>query len=308
MLVCGVPQGSILGPFLFLLDVNDMPCLISQNSDLKQIENDLETNFNILCDWFIDNKLSIHLGEDKTKCILFTGKNRPKEDKLYINYKNITLKQCKTVKYLGCILDDRNSGEEMAIEIMKKINTKLKFLWSKHKFLNFDLRRLLCNAIIQPHFDYAVASWYTNISKGLSDKLQVCQNKCIRFCLHMDKRTHVGLNEFEKIKWLPVKERAAQIIISHVFKFKNNTSPQYMKEVFSQVEIDRGVLTRNKSFNLRQPVFTKQYGQRSLSYLGPHLWNRLPGYIKDIENINSFKHRIKDFYFDTFKKQDQDIT
>ena len=77
-----------------------------------------------------------------------------------------------------------------------------------------------------------------------------------------------------------------------------------MKEVFSQLENDRGVLTRNKSFNLRQPVFTKHYGQRSLSYLGPHLWNRLPGYIKD---IYSFKHRIKDFYFDTFKKQDQDI-
>ena len=99
-------------------------------------------------DWFIDNKLSIHLGEDKTKCILFTGKNKPKEDKLCINYKNIMLRQCKTVKYLGCILDERNSGEEMAIEIMKKINTKLKFLWRKHKFLNFDLRRLLCNAII----------------------------------------------------------------------------------------------------------------------------------------------------------------
>ena len=69
-----------------LLLYADDTCLISQNSDLKQIEYDLETNFNSLCDWFIDNKLSIHLGEDKTKCILFTGKNRPKEDKLYVNY------------------------------------------------------------------------------------------------------------------------------------------------------------------------------------------------------------------------------
>ena len=141
--------------------------------------------------------MSIHLGEDKTKCILFTGKNRPKNDKLNIKYKNIVLKQCKSVVYLGCTLDEKDSGEDMAIEVIKKINKKLKFLWRKHKFLNFDLRRLLCNAIIQPNFDYALAAWYTNISKKLSDKLHVCQNKCIRFCLHLDKRAHVGLCEFE---------------------------------------------------------------------------------------------------------------
>ena len=182
---------------------------------MKEIERNLNKNFSNVCDWFVDNKLSIHFGEDKTKCILFGTKHRlNKVNSLEIKYGEIHIKQYHTVTYLGCLLDETLSGESMALKVINKINSRLRFLYRKNRFLSPPLRRLLCNSLIQPHFDYACSAWCPNLNKRLKSKLQILQNKCIRFYLNLNNRAHIGQKEFEQINWLPVNNRLKQIISS----------------------------------------------------------------------------------------------
>ena len=109
------------------------------------------------------------------------------------------IKQHSQVTYLGCVLDETLRGEPMTLKALNKINGKLKFLYRRNKFLTATLRRMLCNAISQLHFDYACSAWYPNLNEKLKKKIQIAQNKCIRFCLKFDRRHYISSKEFELI-------------------------------------------------------------------------------------------------------------
>ena len=142
------------------------------------IDQQLNRNFWNICNWFVD-KLSIYFGEDKTKSILFAPLNKCKKLlKLNISYRSLKIKQClEEVTYLSCI--ETNLRRVNGTNIVSKINIYLIFFHQKNKFLPPQLRWLLCNALIQPHFNYACSAGTPTSIKKVKTKLQTLQNKGI---------------------------------------------------------------------------------------------------------------------------------
>ena len=144
------------------------------------------------------------------------------------------------------------SGESMALKVINKINSRLKFLHRKNKFLTPALPRLLFNALIQPHFDYASSAWYPNLTQKMKNKIQITQNKCIRYCLQLDKITHISKNEFQTPDWLPVTDKFNQFINSIVFKYFTKQCASYLNEVF-ELTSPNNLRTRNRYLKLICP-------------------------------------------------------
>ena len=149
--------------------------------------------------------------------------------------------------------DETLSGESMALKVINKINSRVRFLYRKNRVLSSPLRRFLYNSLVQPHFDYACSAWYVNLNKRLKSKLQILQNKCIRFCLNLNNRAHIKQKELEQINWLPVNNRFKQIISWMSFKFCNNTSPPYMGDVFKPAG-QPNTTARASLLKLNQPL------------------------------------------------------
>ena len=111
-----------------------------------------------MCDCFIDNKSSVHFSQDKTKSIWFATKHKIRNAKALNILYGTEIKQYAKLKYLGSIWHQSLSGESMALNVIHKGNSCLKCLHRQNRLLALPLHRLLCNALIQPLFDYVCSA------------------------------------------------------------------------------------------------------------------------------------------------------
>lgn len=306
-ITCGVPQGSILGPLLFLCYVNDMAIsvrcklllyaddsiLLVSGKDLQCIADSLGVELESCRKWLVDNKLSLHLG--KTESILFGSKRKLNKAGIFsVTCNGETIQSSKSANYLGVILDASLTSDSIAENVLKKAGARLKFLYRQARFLNEKTRKTLCMALIMCHFDYSSSSWFSSTSSHYKNKLQVMQNKVVRFILNKGPRAHIGQEELNRVGFLDVEDRVKQLKLGLVFKIFHGRCPDYLKVDFKRVSSVHNYSTRGSLYNFKVPRVNGQ-AQHTFYSTAINLWNSLPTHIKQLNEISVFKARVKNY-------------
>ena len=170
----GVPQGSILGPLLFILFVNDFPSVVNSSEvdlyaddtticaagkTVSAIKNVLNSDLVKVQAWLNINRLI--LNTDKTVCMLVTTKQKSAKinKNLNININGTQIEQVSCAKLLGVWLDEHLCWDKCINTISKKLSQKLGILKRVKKFLPSNSLMLIYNSLVLPHFDYGSVVW-----------------------------------------------------------------------------------------------------------------------------------------------------
>lgn len=298
----GVPQGSVLGPILFILYINDVKDVVTlgnlnlfaDDTVLFVIADSIEAAYavmrvelNKLTKWLKIKKLKLNV--TKTKYMVITNKSRNGYlDTLSIDGE--VVEQVKLVKYLGVIVDEKLNFNEHIDYIIRKAASKYGMLCKINKYLTFDNKIMIYKTLIAPHFEYCASILFL-ASKRQMRRMQTVQNRTMRLILGCDRKTSSQLMR-EVLQWMSVSERITFRTLTLVFKIRNGLTPKYLTEnVQYGSDVHRYATRRANDFRL--PNLTMTGTQNSLFFKGFRLFNSLPDEVKYETNENRFKRKCK---------------
>ena len=307
---CGVPQGSILGPLLFLLFINDLPLSLNDTTccvdlfaddttiyeeqyDISTLRTSLQKSLNCLNEWCRQNGMV--LNTLKTKVMLITSRqkrNHLQDCTLSLNYNNIDIKMTTSDKILGVYVDENLSWNDHYRHVSKKVSS---FLWllSKIKtYLSQEHRLLYYNSYIKPHFDYCSVIW-SNSSNCNVNRIDKLQRRACKLILGND---YVSLNEsLYQLNLLSFDQCVFLNKAKIMYKIHNNLAPSYLHEMFQMrnANLDSTLSNlrsvANKHYILPQAKCNMFKG--SLSFSGVLIWNSIPIDIKNSSSLHIFSKR-----------------
>jgi len=247
----GVPQGSILGPLLFLVYINDLnflfkndecrPIIITFADDTAIILanktevglcSGLTSSLKLVMDWFTTNKLTVN--NNKTKLLLF-GKHSGRHN---ITMKGQILLPVKKAKYLGMIIDNKLSLQEHVNSLLSKLKSGAFLLRCCRQFLSKQARLFVYNATVNCHIHYCLPIWGNLVKSGALKKVAVVQKRGIRHIAKVGPLSHTG-ELFKKLSLLKVEDMIQKSNIQICERFLSGTLPPTIAELLTSKRMER---------------------------------------------------------------------
>ena len=296
----GVPQGSVLGPLLFNIFINDLFMFIENREicnyaddnsltvadmNINTIIHKLQLDTQILNSWFKNNGML--LNGDKCKFMIIESSRSTRNDVAKIKIADKNVEESKKGKLLGITFDNNLTMDEHIKCICKQASNKLYALARISHYLNEHKRKILMKSFVISQFNYCPIIW------------MYCQRKSNNLINRIHERAlRIAYNDYlsdfkvllEKDNSVTIHQRNIQALTLEVYKTLNDLNPGFMKEIFYLKQHDYP--TRNQQIVYPNP-HTVSYGLETFGYKASQIWSKIPYEIQQGNETNFKKEIIK---------------